>query len=354
LQVCPEAGISMPHVSVIIPTYNRATYVSRAIDSILSQSYRDFEVIVVDDGSSDNTKQVVQAYGDRVRYVFQSNAGPGAARNLGIRTSEGMYLAFLDSDDTWMPEFLAKTVGALDAHPEVDAVTTGIYIGPADRKREALMEGVETGVWQLPTHVARKQARYMLNGFCAGAVLVRKDVVTRYGGYYEQGCTLGEDIYLWVQVALNHRVYRLREPLAWYDTEASKLGFASGRKHYPLEPALVDPEPIWRHCPDRHRAFLSSWLAFHALKSIHIQIAAGDYQNARWLIAHYPLIRQWKADWLRIQFKLAFPLVTGLLRRAKRTILRKRTPPTTAQGEPVEVPRYSSRRQGSAKLTKCI
>ncbi len=323
----------MPHVSVIIPTYNRATYVSRAIESILSQSYRDFEVIVVDDGSCDNTKQVVQAYGDRVRYVFQSNAGPGAARNLGIRISEGMYLAFLDSDDMWMPEFLAKTVAALDAHPEVDAVTTGIYVGPADRKREAHLEGVQTGVWQLPTQVAPSQVPFMLNGFCAGTVLVRKDVVTRYGGYYEHGCTLGEDVYLWVQVVLNHRTYRLREPLAWYDMEASRLGYAGGRKHYPLEPALVDPEPIRRRCPDRHRAFLSSWLAFHALKSIHLQIATGDYENARWLIEHYPLVRQWRADWLRIRFKLAFPAVTGLLRRAKGALLGKRSSPRQAEGE---------------------
>jgi glycosyltransferase involved in cell wall biosynthesis len=322
----------MPHVSVIIPTYNRATYISRAIESILSQSYRDFEVIVVDDGSCDNTKQVVQAYGDRVRYMFQDNAGPGAARNLGIRTSEGMYLAFLDSDDAWMPEFLAKTVGALDVHPEVDAVTTTIYVGPAARTKEALMEGVQTGVWQLPAPVPRRQVPFILNGFCAGTVLVRKDVVTRYGGYYEHGCTLGEDVYLWVQVVLNHRTYRLREPLAWYDTEASKLGFASGRKHYPLEPALINPEPIWRRCPDRHRAFLTHWLAYHALKSIHLQIATGDYEKARWLIEHYPLVRQWKADWLRIQFKLAFPAVTGLLRGAKCILLGKRLP-RRAEGE---------------------
>jgi len=326
----------MPHVSVIIPTYNRATYIARALESVLSQSYRDFEVIVVDDGSFDNTKQVVQAYGDRVRYVFQSNAGPGAARNLGIRVSQGEYLAFLDSDDAWMPEFLSKTVGALDAHPEVDAVTTGIYVGPADQKREAMTEGVETGVWQLTTRVAKRQLPFVLNGFCAGAVLVRKEVVERYGGFYEQRCTLGEDVYLWMQVVLNHRVYRLREPLAWYDTEASELGFASGRRHYPLEPVLIDATPIWRNCPDRHRAFLSYWLACHAVKSIHLQMAAGDHEKARWLIQHYPLVRRWTSDWLRIQFKLAFPIVSALLRRAKYALLRKQPLPKRMKAESLQ------------------
>jgi glycosyltransferase involved in cell wall biosynthesis len=308
---------------------------------------------VVDDGSCDNTRQVVQAYGDRVRYVFQRNAGPGAARNVGIRISEGTYLAFLDSDDMWMPEFLARTVAALDTHPQVDVVTTAIYAGPARHKTEAMTEGVETGVWQLPTQFTRRQVPLLLNGFWAGAVLVRKEVVTRYGGFYEHGCTLGEDVYLWIQMVLNHRVYRLREPLAWYDTEASRLGFASARRHYPLEPVLVDPQPIWRNCPPRHRAFLSAWLTGHAVEGIHLQIAAGDYENARWLIEHYPLVRQWKGDWRRIRFKLAFPAVTVLLRRVKYAALGKRP-----QGRPVPaqsarrfegLPRAGTNRQGEER-----
>jgi len=313
----------MPQVSVIIPTYNREKYVARAVDSVLAQTYRDFEIIIVDDGSTDQTQQVLAGYGDRIRYVYQENAGPGAARNLGIRISTGEYLAFLDSDDMWMLAFLQKTVATLAAHPEVDVVTTGLYVGPADRKREAHLEGVQTGPWQLPPRCPRRHLPFLLNGFCAGTLVVRREVVRRYGGFYEQGCTLGEDVYLWVQVALNHRVYRLREPLAWYDTGASGLGFSSGRKHYPLEPVLVDPEPIWRHCPVSHRALLSYWLASHALKSIHIQLATGDYEQARWLVAHYPLIRAWRWDWLRIQFKLAFPQVSGFLRRVKHTLVRR-------------------------------
>lgn len=311
----------MPQVSVIIPTYNRATYVTRAVASVLSQTYRDFEIIVVDDGSSDSTQQVLGPYEDRVRYVFQENAGPGAARNHGIRISTGAYLAFLDCDDLWMPSFLEKTVAALDAHAQVDVATTTIYVGPADRKKEAHTEGVETGVWRLPTHCARGQLPFMLNGFWSGALLVRHEVVRRYGGFYERGCTLGEDIYLWIQVALNHRVYRRREPLAWYNTEASGLGFASARRHFPLEPVLVDNEPLWHRCPPEYRAFLSQWLACHALKSIHMQIATGDYEKARWLIEHYPRVREWRSDWLRIQFKLAFPEVTKSVRRTKCVLL---------------------------------
>jgi glycosyltransferase involved in cell wall biosynthesis len=307
-----------PRVSVIIPTYDRATCVSRAIDSVLSQTYRDFEIIVVDDGSSDNTQEVVTAYGAPVRYVFQQNQGPGAARNQGIRVAAGAYLAFLDSDDVWMPAFLEKTVSALEGHPEAGVVTTGIYLGPEEQKVPGHMDGIETGVWELPAELSKDRMHQVLSGFCPAALLVRAEVVREYGGYYEHRCMLGEDVYLWIQVVLNHKVYRIREPLMWYDTGTSGLGFSSGKAHYPLEPVLVDPEPIWRNCPDRHREFLSTWLAAHALKTIHIQIAKGDYDNARWLVEHYPRVREWRWDRLRIRFKLAFPGAAGILRRVKR------------------------------------
>ncbi len=313
----------MPQVSVIIPTYNRARYIARAVESVLSQTYRDFEIIVVDDGSSDNTPQVLERYADRIRYVFQENAGPGAARNLGIRVSTGEYLAFLDSDDMWMPSFLAKTAGALVAHPEVDLATTGMYVGPTDRKKVTLLDGVEPGVWRLPTRFSRRQIPFLFRYSSSEAIVARKDVVERYGGFYERGCRFGEDTYLWLQVVLNHRMYRVCEPLTWYDTEASSLGFPSGRGHYVLEPVLTDAEAIWRHCPEEYRDFLSSWLVWRAMTSVHVQIATGDYESARWLLEHYPLIREWRFDWLRIQFKLAFPHVTSFLRSAKRVVLRR-------------------------------
>jgi len=317
--------MTSPRVSVIIPTFNRADRVSRAIDSVLSQTYRDFEIIVVDDGSSDNTREVVTAYGAPVRYVFQENQGPGAARNHGIRVAAGMYLGFLDSDDVWLPTFLAKTVAALDEYPDVDVATVGIYVGPEGQKMITHLEGVQPGLWQLPHRVPKRELHHLLSGFCAGSLLVRGEVVRKYGGYYENRCLLGEDVYLWIQVVLNHKVYRICEPLLWYDTTGSSLGFSSHKAHFPIEPVFLDPEPIWRNCPPQYQETLSSWLAAHALKTIHIQIATGDYENARWLLEHYPRVREWTWDWLRIRFKLAFPGATRVLRRFKRRLLQYRS-----------------------------
>lgn len=95
-----------PTVSVIIPTYNRGYCVKEAIESVLSQTFQDFELIVVDDGSNDNTAEIISSYGERVKYVLQENAGVSEARNRGIREAQGKWLAFLDSDDLWVPEKL--------------------------------------------------------------------------------------------------------------------------------------------------------------------------------------------------------------------------------------------------------
>ena len=109
----------MPRVSVIIPTYNQASYLPAAIKSVLEQTFQDFEIIVVNDGSTDNTSQEVINFSDpRLRYFSQENRGLSAARNTGIQASVGEYIAFLDSDDVWLPQKLELQVALLDSRPE--------------------------------------------------------------------------------------------------------------------------------------------------------------------------------------------------------------------------------------------
>lgn len=116
--------MSSPAVSVIIPTYNRRGYILETLESVWAQTYPDYEVLVVDDGSTDGTAELLEPYAQagRLRYISQANQGASAARNHGIRLARGRYLAFLDSDDLCLPERLEKQAACLDAHPEIGLV----------------------------------------------------------------------------------------------------------------------------------------------------------------------------------------------------------------------------------------
>lgn len=125
----------MPRVSVILPVYNSAAYVSKAINSVLSQTFTDFDLIVVDDGSTDNTGEVVARIADsRVQYLKKNNQGPSLARNMGIRNSIGEFVAFIDSDDCWLPNKLELQVRALNLSPEAGLVHSSVLIVSPENK----------------------------------------------------------------------------------------------------------------------------------------------------------------------------------------------------------------------------
>jgi glycosyltransferase involved in cell wall biosynthesis len=116
--------MSPPSISCIVPAYQAARYIAAALDSIFAQTLSPFEVIVVDDGSTDATPQLLDRYGDRIRRLRRANAGPAAARNDGIRAARGEWLAFLDADDLWHPEKLARQTAFLAARPDLDCCLT--------------------------------------------------------------------------------------------------------------------------------------------------------------------------------------------------------------------------------------
>jgi len=116
-----------PSVSVVIATYNKADTIAAAIQSVLQQSYRDHEILVVDDGSTDNTASVVGRFGDKVRYLPKVNGGTGSARNLGIQEARGEYVAFLDGDDLWMPDKLKLQMAAFAREPDLVGAQCSAY-----------------------------------------------------------------------------------------------------------------------------------------------------------------------------------------------------------------------------------
>lgn len=192
----------MVQVSVIIPTYNRADMIGDAIRSVLDQTYGNWELIVVDDGSTDDTRAVVAGFNDpRTHYVFQQNRGLPAARNTGIRAAQGIYIAFLDSDDCFLPQKLAWQVAALDAEPDTGLVASG-YI-----ETDAMLQPLrEVASWHAHPELSTPQWLQTCP-FISSSVLVRRAWLERVG-LFDEDMRYIEDWDLWLRLA--HAGCRMR------------------------------------------------------------------------------------------------------------------------------------------------
>ncbi len=201
----------MPRVSVIIPVYNAAATVAEAVDSVLGQSFADHEVVVVNDGSKDDSAKILEAYAGRVRIITQANRGMSAARNAGIRASSGAYVAFLDADDIWMPTMLEKTVAALDAHPEAVLVYADLaVIDSTGRPLETTLAGATA--LSSPT---LEQLLTRMWPIMTSAVVIRRSVLERIGGFSEEFGYYGfEDVYCWLCARELGEFHYLAETLA--------------------------------------------------------------------------------------------------------------------------------------------
>ena len=183
-------------VSVVIPAYNVAWCIRRAIDSVFAQDFRRCELIVVNDGSTDNTGNVLAAYGGAVRTIDQPNRGMSAARNAGIRSARGMYIAFLDADDWWLPGKISRQVELMERRPELGFCSTAARVEDGDGRLLNLWGCVQPNTNMLETLFAQNAA---IAGGCS-AVMVRSRLLGRVGLFDE---TLGgfEDPDLWMRLA---------------------------------------------------------------------------------------------------------------------------------------------------------
>lgn len=198
------------NISVVIPAYNAAGTIGRALDSVIAQTHPAREIIVVDDGSTDRTAQVVSEYGGRVEYLYQDNAGPGAARNAGIRAARGEWIAFLDADDEWLPHRLALQVDLLGRHPDLAWVTGRFERCHCDHKRPNP---------PAPGDQDPIQDFFSLLGTetwgCTDTMLVRKHIVQQAGPFSTERFT--EDLDMWIRIAcLDPRIGVCHEALAVY------------------------------------------------------------------------------------------------------------------------------------------
>ncbi len=196
-------------VSVIIPTYNRSNYLPEAIESVLNQTYRNFEIIVVDDGSTDCTRDVVKRYEEKVRYVYQKNSGLPSALNTGIKNSKGRYLAFLDDDDLWKDEMLKRTVEMMEnAGKEVGVVYVDYrYFRDSDRNKL-----INKGMKMYSGDVFEK---LLQNNFIpVNTVLIKKECIEKVG-CFDEALPAYRDWELLLRIAFAGFKFKfINEPLA--------------------------------------------------------------------------------------------------------------------------------------------
>ena len=203
-----------PLVSVVVPTYNRAMVVGETIENIFQQTYPNIELIIVDDGSTDDTIDVLKSYGNQIRWAVQKNAGPAAARNRGIAMAKGDIVAFQDSDDAWHPTKLARQVSLMQRAGQsvVCCLCNSIVQLPGVEVRSfenaPVAPSLDEGVWLNVTEVLA--TRFILLN---QAIAIRRDVLNRLGGF-DESFRLMEDADLALRLSMEGPWAFIREPLA--------------------------------------------------------------------------------------------------------------------------------------------
>lgn len=226
-----------PAVSVVIPAYNCGRYIPDALESILRQTISGFEIIVIDDGSTDGTEQAVASFRgeNRIRYYRQSNLGPGAARNRGIAQARADIIAFLDADDILEPESLQRRLDVLSRYPEISFVFSDTYVrlsagNPARiffrerkflEKSQSAIECADNDVYIFKRDIVRFCLRENLFPW-TGTVMLRKSAVTETGGFSTERFG-GEDKLMWLAILKRCRAAFIAAPLAVYNKYRSSL-----------------------------------------------------------------------------------------------------------------------------------
>lgn len=263
-----------PRVSIVVPTYNRSAIVRRAVESVLAQTFGDLEIIVVDDGSTDDTRDALAGYGERVRYVHQENRGPAAARNHGMQEARGEFIGFLDSDDAYLPGNVAAHLRRFDEVPEAGLVYCGIEVldQHGNPVKEVLPDPRDRGF------VLERLIRY--NFITSSTVLMRRAAM-EFAGPMSTRLWFAEDWYYWLRVASRFPIEFVDEVLVRYQRSAVSLSHGTAiptvveRNLEMFALAFEDPDLKQRLSPLRAEAYRRAYAAYAsmALETMQLDLA---------------------------------------------------------------------------------
>lgn len=253
-------------ISVVITLYNKEKHIRNTLKGVLGQSFQDFEIVVVDDGSTDNSVSEVQRFKDpRIRIISQTNAGVSAARNRGILESKGEFIALLDGDDEWKPDYLATQYALAEKYPECDVFATDYEFRSNDGKISPTIikrlhfdseDGVLTNYFEIASHSHPP--------LWTSAIMVSKNALELIGGF-PYGIKSGEDLLTWARLACRHKIAYSRKPMAVFNIEGYYL--KEKPKRYPAFEDKVGYE-LKRLRENHNQPFLRFYIShWHKMRS---------------------------------------------------------------------------------------
>ncbi|HTJ54113.1 MAG TPA: glycosyltransferase [Nitrosospira sp.] len=302
-----------PTVSVIIPSYNCELYIAETLESILDQTFKDIEIIVVDDGSTDKTRQIVTSYGAPVRLVTQANAGVCAARNRGIREAAGQYICLMDHDDYWLPDKLAWQLEQMQRHPEVALVYStfawwnpdpnGVFPDPRNYKDDSSCAVIDEEFSGWIYHLLLLDCWVLTS-----SALIRAEVFDKCGSF-DESLPYSEDWDLWLRIAREYSFIKLKKALTLYRQHPRQGNRTPRNIDYRTE-LLSRAVARWGLCsPDgrciTRRQFRETISRYHMEFGIRHLVAG----NVR--IANHSFLKSWLASPARLK-RLAY-IPAGLL-----------------------------------------
>ncbi|MEO1669290.1 MAG: glycosyltransferase family A protein [Cyanobacteria bacterium J06631_2] len=292
----------MPQVSVVIAAYNLMAYLPETIANVLEQTFTDFEVIVVDDGSTDNTAQWVGQVADpRVRLISQANMGLSGACNTGVANAKGEYVAFLDADDLWEKTKLAQQVKILDQQPEISIVSTWVtYMNEAGESTGRIVQPTAEGyIWRQMIEVNQIE--------CGSVIMIRRSCFDQVGLFDTNLKSFVQDWDMWLRLALQYQFKVIAQPLVYYRQRSSSgsrnLAAMERSFNLVLTKAYDAAPPELKPYVSHGYGFAYSCLAWKALQN-----QQPDYQQAKEFqqvaLTKNPA-RYWSKENLRLTFAIA-------------------------------------------------
>lgn len=301
-----QYGVPKPFFSVVIPLFNKRRHIKKTIESVLGQTYSDYEIVVINDGSTDGSAEIAESIKDqRLRVINQENGGVSRARNIGIREARGVYICFLDADDLWHEDYLAEVYSAIKDDPARDFIATRFTridewteqaLNPDVPERAAIRVQV---VKNLPEEWLQKEL------FITSCVTASRSILNKLSDWFPPGESVGEDMDVWFRLAELTPLYLVQIPLVSYREGVSgSLTQSASRVEIPPYLARMMDRALSRSFPEHLRSSTISLVKVLRTKVARQNIIAGHrWRACELLLANHDLsCKKWWFAWFALLF----------------------------------------------------